>query len=67
MVICLQQGSDCLRMVQLMPLDPKTLSSSRLVLPFWYRLTQVVLEKRPFGSSSGSTADNRRQRETELA
>ena len=39
-------------MVQLMPLHPKTpqsLSSfkSRLVLPFWYRLTQVVLEKRP--------------------
>ena len=26
---------------------------SRLVLPFWYRLTQVVLEKRPlYGSSS---------------
>jgi len=39
-------------MVQLMPLHPKTQSSlasfiSRLVLPFWYRLTQVVLEKRP--------------------
>ena len=28
---------------------------SRLVLPFWYRLTQVVLEKRPlYGSSSNS-------------
>jgi len=39
-------------MVQLMPLHPKTPSSlasfkCRLVLPFWYRLTQVVLEKRP--------------------
>jgi len=39
-------------MVQLMPLHPQTPSSlasskSRLVLPFWYRLTQVVLEKRP--------------------
>ena len=38
--------------VQLMSLHSKTPSSlasfkSRLVLPFWYRLTQVVLEKRP--------------------
>jgi len=37
--------------VQLMPLHLKTppfLASfkSRLVLPFWYRLTQAVLEKR---------------------
>jgi len=35
-------------MVQLMPLHPKTPSSpasfkSRLVLPFWYLFTQVVL------------------------
>jgi len=39
-------------MVQLMPLHPKTPSSlvsfkSRLVLPFWCRLIQNVLEKRP--------------------
>jgi len=39
-------------MVQLMPLHPKTPSplasiKSRLVLPFWYRLTQAVMEKRP--------------------
>ena len=51
MVICLERGADCLHMVQLMPLHPQTPSSlasfkSRLVLPFWYRLTQVVLEKR---------------------
>jgi len=37
-------------MVQLMPLLPKTPSSlasfkSRLILSFWYRLTQVVLKK----------------------
>jgi len=37
-------------MVQLMPLHPKTPSSlasfkSKLVLPFWYWLTQVVLKK----------------------
>jgi len=59
-VICLKQGADCLHMVRLMPLHPKTLSSlasfkSRLVLPFWYQLTEVVLGKRPLkGSSSGS-------------
>jgi len=50
-VISLQRGADCLHMVQLMPLYPKTPSplaaiKSRLVLHFWYRLTQVVLEKR---------------------
>ena len=44
-------------MVQLMPLHPKTPSSlasykSRLVLPFWYRLTQVVLEMRPLNGCS---------------
>ena len=59
MVICLERGADCLHMVQLMPLHPKTPSSlasfkSRLVLPFWYQLTQVVVEKRPLnGYSSG--------------
>jgi len=52
MVICLERGADCLHMVQLMPLHPQTPSSlasfkSGLVLPFWYRLTQVVLEMRP--------------------
>ena len=50
MVVCLEQGADCLHMVQLMPLHPKTPSSlaslkSRLVLRFWYWLTQIVLEK----------------------
>ena len=50
-VICLPQCADCLHMVQLMPMYPKSPSSlasfkSRLVLLFWYRLTQVVLEKR---------------------
>jgi len=52
MVICLERGADCLHIVQLMPLHPKTPSSlasykSRLVLLFWYRLIEVVLEKRP--------------------
>ena len=45
MVICLKPGADHLHMVQLMLLLPKT--PPRQVLPFWYRLTQVVLEKRP--------------------
>ena len=46
-----------MHMVQLMPLHPKTPSSlasfkSRLVLPFWYQFTQVVLEKRVFNGCS---------------
>jgi len=43
-VICLEQGAD-LHMAQLMPPPLLCLASvkSRLVLPFWYRLTQVVL------------------------
>ena len=52
MVICLEHGADCSHMVQLMPLQSQTPSffasfESRLVLPFWYWLTQVVLEMRP--------------------
>ena len=59
MVICLERGADSLYMVQLMPLHPKTPSSiasfdSRLVLPFWYRLSQVVLEKKPLNGCSSS-------------
>jgi len=46
-VICLEWGAD-LHMAQLMP-PPLTVASvkSRLVLPFWYRLTRVVPEKGP--------------------
>jgi len=56
MVICLERGAD-LHMVQLMPVHPQNSSSaasfkSRLVLPFWYRLKLVVLEKRQLNSSS---------------
>jgi len=46
MVMCLGQGAD-LHMAQLMPL-PLTIScssKSRLVLPFWFRLTRVVSDK----------------------
>ena len=58
--ICLQRSADCLQMVQLMPLHPKTPSSlassePRLVLPFWHRLTRVVLEKRPLNRCSSSS------------
>ena len=61
MVICLEQGADCLHMVQLLPLHPKTSPSlasfkSRLVLPFWYHVTQVVLEKRPLNGHSSSSS-----------
>jgi len=50
-VICLERGTDCLHMVQLMLLHPKTASplalfKSRLILLFWYRLTQVDPEKK---------------------
>jgi len=58
-VICL--GADCLHMVRLMPLpSPNPVISclilkSRLVLPFWNRLTQVVLEKRPLNGCTSSS------------
>ena len=60
LIICMKRGADFLHMVQLMPLHRKTPSSlasfkSRLVLPFWYWLTQVVLEKRPFNGHSSSS------------
>ena len=45
MVICLEQGAD-LHMAHLMPLS-LALVKSWLALPFWYRLTWVVLEKGP--------------------
>jgi len=53
-VICLERGTD-LHVAQLMPL-PLSLSlasvKSRLVLPFWYRLTWVVPEKGPLNVCS---------------
>ena len=57
--MCLEQGADFLHMVQLMPLHPETPSSLasfkfRLFSPFWYRLTQVVLEKMPLMRCSSS-------------
>ena len=52
-----EHGADCLHMVQLMPVHPETPSSlasfkSRVVSPFWYRLTRVFLEKRPLSGCS---------------
>jgi len=60
-VVCLERGAGCLHMVQLMPLYPQTPQSlasfkSRLVLLFWYRLTQVVLERRPLNGCSSSSS-----------
>jgi len=47
MVIYLEQGID-LHMAQLMPLPLFVASvKSRLILPFWYWLTWVILEKGP--------------------
>jgi len=39
------------------PKPPSSVASfkSRMILPFWYRLTQVVLEKRPFNGCSSSS------------
>ena len=49
MVICLERSGNDLHMVQLMPLPPHHLCFSKIQngLSFWYRPTQVVLEKRP--------------------
>ena len=44
-----------MHLVQLMPLHPQTPFKSRLVLTFWHRLTQVVLEKRPLNRCSFSS------------
>jgi len=63
-VIRLERGADCLHMVQLMPLHPKTPSSfasfkSRLVLPFWYRFTLNVLEKRSLNGCNSSISNRK--------
>jgi len=45
-VICLERGAECLHVVQLMPLHPKTpssLASFKFRLVSWYWLNQVVL------------------------
>jgi len=52
MVVCVECGADCLYVVPSMSLPSTTPSflaslKSRILLPFWYWLTQVVLEKRP--------------------
>ena len=47
-VICLERGAD-LHMAQMMPHHSLSLArvKSRLVLPFWYRLTLVIPDKGP--------------------
>ena len=65
MIICLERGADCLHKygpaASMLPLHPKTSPSlasfkSRLVVPFWYWLTQVVLEKRALNRCSSSSS-----------
>jgi len=53
MVICLERGAD-LHMAQLMPLPLSVTCFSKIHigLPFWYRLTWVVLEKGPLNVCS---------------
>ena len=49
-VICLARGANDLLMVQLMPMPPhitSCFSKMQNVYCFWYRLTHVVLEKKP--------------------
>ena len=59
MVICLERGADYLHTVQLVAHIPEPHyllpHLNRLVLPFWYQLTQVVLEKRPLNGCSSSS------------
>jgi len=48
-VVCVERGANDLHIVQLMPLPPHHLFWSSKIsngLPFWCRLTQIVLEKR---------------------
>jgi len=45
-------------MVQLMPPHPKPHQLLPHLNPFWYRLTQVVLEKRPLNGCSRNLGDN---------
>jgi len=44
-VICLEQGAKNLLMVKLMPLPPHHLIKIQNGLPFWCRVTHIVLEK----------------------
>jgi len=58
-VACLEQGADCLHMLQLMPLHPKTLSclasfKSRLAYPGCPGKEAVVVVAAAAGSSSSS-------------
>ena len=48
MIICLERGTD-LHIAQLVPLPPAVSCFSKIQvgLPFWYRLTWVVLDEGP--------------------
>ena len=62
MVICSKRSADCLNMVQLMPLHPKTPSlltcfiKIQTGLVFLVPVTQVVLEKRSLNECSSSSS-----------
>jgi len=46
-VTCLQQGEDCLQMVQLMPLHPKIPSFLPYLNPDWFYLSGIDLPTYP--------------------
>jgi len=64
LVICLEQGArlfaygpaDATAIPKLHHLLAHLILNSRLVLPFWYRLTPDVLEKRPLNGCSSSNS-----------
>jgi len=57
MVICLGRGPDlCMNQLMPLPLTVCCSSESRLVLPFWYWLTQVVLGKGPLNGCCYTSA-----------
>ena len=61
-VICLEQDANDLHMVQLMPRPPIISCSSKMQngLPFWCRLTKVVLEQRPLNGCSSAENEARK-------
>jgi len=53
-IVCMKWGADCVWSSWCHSRTPSSLASfkSGLVIPFWYQLTQVVMEKRPLNRFS---------------
>ena len=66
-VVCLAQGADCLHIcLHLLFADATVIFKFRLFLPFWYQLTQVVLEKRPLNGCSSRVVDEEKDEASSL-